>query len=182
MRHTLIPTINLGRDRILLIPTLRPLARRPETESKDGEEDEEGEESRRRPKIGPTRSTFFDPATPTPAGRSVGPRRSVSSGRPRDDLKPPTAYGSGDLGKRLKSVTQSHEDGTRTSSARSELEEDFPVGTCIGHPEVSEPLNDNLSSYLHVWRGNLKAVSHCVVMVLSFDAIQVKLKKKNTFI
>ena len=125
------------------------------------------------------RSTFFDPSTPTPAGRTLT-RNSSSTGQHKKASGAPSAGKSaeGSEGSRPGSK-RSHEADSGTSSGRTDASTEcnpFPVGTCLGCPEVSDTLNANLSSYLHVWHGNLQAVTHCVVMVLTFDAIEVCLK------
>ena len=50
---------------------------------------------------------------------------------------------------------------------------EFLPGTVIGCPEIGS--EGNLSSFIHIWRGNLKAVDHSVVVSLPFEAIQVSL-------
>ena len=48
---------------------------------------------------------------------------------------------------------------------------EFLPGTVIGCPEIGS--EGNFSSFIHIWRGNLKAVDHSIVVYLPFEAIQV---------
>ena len=64
--------------------------------------------------------------------------------------------------------------GGGRSGAASVEKADLMPGTSVGCPNIGLEPEPDLSSFIHIWRGNLKAVDHCVVLMLPFDAIQVR--------
>ena len=75
----------------------------------------------------------------------------------------------GSVRSRMRQTTE-----TWKRAKESSILEMFSVGTCIGCPDIQN-LDDRISSFMHVWTGNLRAEDHSIVLVLPFEAIQVRI-------